>query len=813
MLLEFSKLPAKPFHECLTRKSEVDKMWSMYESMKCEKEQHITGIYLTGPPGSGKTQLSRQFGEEFGDNVPEGSEASPVVLTVNVESMKALIKSTKQLLEDLELVKTDIITKDETIVAQFYMDILRKLLKRYSGKWLLIFDNLFDAQDFNGILPQPGCENWGEGKIIVTTQNGDLAPACHAYAKAHSLEGGLAVKDAVTVLTEISGVKEDEFTARVAKEVEYFPLSLACAATYVGQMRRDRPSSNFSWKQFHELYQKHNGELRYRSFETFNVYPHSMAVVAELAVSRLAQHSDVLRHAFNFLSYCTISPVPLTLVSNFVQEFLPSDTESEEIKAEISRCSLLSEASTSVESIKFHQVMGKAFAHFRDEEDAKLQDIEKMERYVSLLHSLVKNLEKAIPDYDHDSVAMKILASQHLKAIVDHGKAQQWTECAEFVIILAFLADCLYHVPGVTEADRISYCELAYEISQRLSKPMESIPYVKLLKTLGFYYRENNDLAKAVSMLEEGLRLAEGKEDMEEWRALKSSLLNVIAWTYKLQTEYDLAEEKMKSSIELAKVSFGDRDQEVIERLCNLAIIYREKQNISKAKETVDKAREMTESIKDKWHLTRAQAANFSAKIYLHCAKMTENAEKKEELLNQSLKLHADALNIYENALGQDHIYVAGVCMTYGSVYKQLKQYGKAHELVKRAEKIYQDVGHSQLSSALRYETEVLLDLGKASEAEEAIKRSIEMNNCGHARFLLSDVYLHQKRFKESKAVINEVLERWKSGVLPPTHFWLKHAEKIKKQCNQEIFKMYMFRLLPLVAIGIAICLAIWYAY
>ncbi len=102
-------------------------------------------------------------------------------------------------------------------------------------------------------------------------------------------------EDAPALLKQISDVEVDDFTEEVIEELQYLPHALACCATYVGETRQDRASTQFGWKEYLDLYHE-NAKLESRTFsKNNNVYPFSM-----MSVKRMVETSDVLRLAFSF---------------------------------------------------------------------------------------------------------------------------------------------------------------------------------------------------------------------------------------------------------------------------------------------------------------------------------------------------------------------------------------------------------------------------------------------------------------------------------------------------------------------------------
>ena len=94
-------------------------------------------------------------------------------------------------------------------------------------------------------LPHPGSEEWKGGQLVITTQDTSSIPPSSSFVTHVAKSRGMVPVDASSLLASISGVSDKEMEITIAKELDYQPLPLASAATYVKLLRESRISSNF----------------------------------------------------------------------------------------------------------------------------------------------------------------------------------------------------------------------------------------------------------------------------------------------------------------------------------------------------------------------------------------------------------------------------------------------------------------------------------------------------------------------------------------------------------------------------------------
>ncbi|XP_067053846.1 uncharacterized protein [Acropora muricata] len=317
----FCILPPKPSHEVAARNDEVANITEVLKQLKETNESRLSYFYISGNPGSGKSQLAGLVAEQI---FMESTHA--FVMTLNAVNLDRLLDSYVSFSRHLKcseyavtntLNDKDLKTEDKIA----YIKSLAGTKVELYASWLLLVDNVVSIPEMNAHLPDAGNSHWSRGQLLITSQDTTSIPSDNSFIKQMSVSKGMAPSDATSLLATISGIADDETAKKVAHALDYQPLALASAATFVKQLCDNKPSSNVGWRDF--LKKLDEGQLQ--NTETFfsntnASYPYSMTTAIALAVEKSMSSDRVLKHGFNVISLSAPQPLNLDIVTNYVQK-------------------------------------------------------------------------------------------------------------------------------------------------------------------------------------------------------------------------------------------------------------------------------------------------------------------------------------------------------------------------------------------------------------------------------------------------------------------------------------------------------------
>ena len=319
--MPFCILPPKPSHDIATRNDEVANITQELKRLKETNESQLSFLYISGNPGSGKSQLA---GLVAGQIFMESTDT--FVMTLSASDLDSLLDSYVSFARHLkcsEYAVTNTLKNQELKTEEkiAYIKSLAGTKVELYASWLLLVDNVVSIHEMHAHLPDTGNSCWSKGQLLITSQDTTCIPPDNSFIKQMSISRGLALSDAISLLAAISGIADDETAEKVADALDYQPLALASAATFVKQLCDSKPSSNVGWRAFLEKLDQ--GQLQ--NTETFlsnanATYPYPMTTAIALAVEKSMSSDRVLKHAFNVLSLCAPQPLNLDIVTNYIQK-------------------------------------------------------------------------------------------------------------------------------------------------------------------------------------------------------------------------------------------------------------------------------------------------------------------------------------------------------------------------------------------------------------------------------------------------------------------------------------------------------------
>ncbi|XP_046848888.1 uncharacterized protein LOC124442435, partial [Xenia sp. Carnegie-2017] len=359
----FQELPCKPNHDVVKRTELVNQITADLNNLHSTNNNELTYYYISGNPGSGKSQLARQVCEEMYNSFDWENKTS-FVMTLEGKDIDSLLKTYAELCKRLSNDKTAIenILKEaksrEDKIKDFQL-FLKQQLKSWRTWWIVV-DNVVELHKIYPLLPQVGDHSWKNGQIIVTVQNTDAIPPDGNLSKHISVAHGMNNEECRELLSVFSDIhNEDEKSLKdVSDKLDCQPLFLANAASYVGNVKSVNPT--FTWDKYFDKLNEGRRQKMDGNFQKINSAYLGMKTVM-LAVQKNAEESILLKHAFKLFTLISFDPLPQDVIIPFIKSIDPQISE-EDVCLQLKHCSLFLQ--TENNDIRLHSVVHEAIINY-----------------------------------------------------------------------------------------------------------------------------------------------------------------------------------------------------------------------------------------------------------------------------------------------------------------------------------------------------------------------------------------------------------------------------------------------------------------
>ena len=767
----FCNLTFKPSHQIIKRSNDVARIMTKMQELDDGSNGAVSTIYLSGAPGCGKTQIARQIGEEFFKIGSDERESLTFVATLNAETLEALADSYLKLAKHVgipnysytNLATTKAISSEEKI--QHLRCLILPKFKQFS-KWLIIADNVIDLSSVCRYLPQTTSEEWGDGQVLITTQDTSAIPTDAPHTYHESLSAGMKPNDAVELLEKVSQISNDEQVQKVAEILEYLPLALAAAAFYVKFVRHGSPT--YGWTNYLERLTGGGREVTEEPLADRNpAYSKTMTAAIKMALESNLESDDVLRQTFLLFSLCDSEPLPVQIVVNFVNVRTSGQTD-ELIKTKILNSSLIMVLCSEDEApgyLRVHNVVHQVLR--------KMPLMKVTEKYeclsvaVQVFYSLIESQKNRLGESGDVCVVLRLITN-HCKALYE-------------ILANTFPAQVVWVkelAPFISPDNIVSWLTSTASVFSDLSNLSSAILFSKLACDFVQYIssKREGDVIKATAFDIHGLTLSmtcQYKSSMSyhekaliikkkifgEEHADVATSYNNLGVVYKNIGQYNEAKDYYEKALIIRKKIFGEEHADVATSYNNLGTVYGDLGQYNEAKDYYEKALIIRKKIFGEEHADVATSYNNLGTVYGDLGQYNEAKDYYEKALIIKKKIfgeehadvatsynnlgtgygdlghHNEAKDYYEKALiirkkifGEEHADVATSYNNLGTVYGDLGQYNEAKDYYEKALIIKKKIigeEHADVSAIYNNLGTVYKDLGQYNEAKEYHEKAL----------------------------------------------------------------------------------------
>jgi len=716
----------------------TDEMAQIDDNFK--EERGIQTIALVGPGGAGKTILARQYAHK---------QKAKVIWEINAETHETLKSSFEDLAE--ALAQTE---KDQKILIGFQdiknpterekklIEFVKKRLRAHLD-WFFIFDNVEGFQDIQKYFPQD-METWGQGKIILTTRNGNIQNNKYVH---HVIQiGELSSNEKLHLFTKIMtggnpqlfNSAQVEETKQFLKHIPSYPLDISIAAYYLR-------TTNISYAAYLESLKKNDKgftNVQEELLQEAGDYTKTRYGMITLSLQHLIDSHKDFGDLLLFISLLDSQNIPRDLLDFYKNDVNLVDS----FMLNLKKYSLITNSPSSS--------LGSTFSMHRSTQEISLVYLTKMlnsGKNKQLFQLISKTLEKYIThQIEREDLPKLRLLLNHCEMFLSHPnlltEAERRSITSELGGIYLYLGNYekakqllegnlsksnkSYH-KTLSNARALAYLgnvygdlgnyEKARNLLERCVNiykqgfPENHAGIARALTYLGNVHRDLGNYEKAKDLLEQSYSIYKqhlpAHYSGNAWASTCLGIVNTILGNYKE------ASSLLEQSLSIYKKHLSKNNIGVAWVLAHLGDVHGQLGNYEKAKALFEQSIGLYKEYFPEDHIKTGWALSALGEVY----RSLREYEKAKSVLEQSLQ-------IYKKHLSENNIVEAGILVYLGAVYKDLGDYEKAKNLLEKSLGIYKKhfpEDHNEIAWALAHLGDIHRAMGRHEEAKLLLDKSI----------------------------------------------------------------------------------------
>ena len=722
----FCILPPKPSHHITGRNREVAEITKQLKELKGANKNELSYLYISGNPGSGKSQLAGLVAKRFFDEARDIPSSTPCVMTLNAASPDSLLESYALMARQVKCpeyaVTNTIISKDVKTEEKIsnLKTLISARIELYTS-WLLIVDNVFSMTWVHVHLPERGNEQWSNGQILITTQDVSSIPSTGSFVNHVSISRGMEADDSCSLLAMLSGISDCETEKEVTMKLDYQPLALASAATYVKQVRQNKTTSNFTWVDYLEKIEKGQRSTTEKFLSQSNLcYPKSMTAATTLAVENAMTSDEIVGHTFALLSLCSADPLSVDIVFNYISRVDEQAADKELICLNLKRCSLvLFEEDESGAFIRVHQIVHDAIKTvMKDHQEPRNSSL-----IINTAAASFSQFITAIPEHSK-TYSDTIHLIPHLKALIivieylfsekntaQENKGTLRPENINSDNLIQLGKICTEHCEVHTSR---KYHEYALTTKLTILGP-DDTKVANSYLDLGYIHQRLGHFKRAKEHADRALEIY--LKELGPEHSCTATAYSGLATVHKDLGDLELAKEYQERALAIHLRRLGPENADVAFSYHHLGRIHRNLGDLDRSKEYHERALANDLKRLGPEHADVATCYHQLGRTY-HDLGELESAKEYQER----------ALAIHLKRLGPDHDEVASCYHHLGCIQRDLGDFERAKEYYELALAIYpksRGPDHANVANCYHHLGRTHHDLGDLEGAKEYHERAL----------------------------------------------------------------------------------------